>query len=172
MAIAPALSTTPPLTADVSLRGRQNQVPGNVSSTLSSSATEALIPDASDKKREHAEGTHPRPGGSGLPPKEAPARLHVCVLSHFSRVQLCVTVLSQPVRLLCPRDCPGKNPGVEAALLQGIFLTQGSNLRLSRLPHWLAGSLPLALPPRGKIQGSPKSVETLLLSKTEMFLKT
>ena len=28
------------------------------------------------------------------------------------------------------------------ALLQGVFLTQGQNLHLSRLLHWQAGSLP------------------------------
>ena len=34
----------------------------------------------------------------------------------------------QPTRLLCPWDFPGKNTGVGChALLQGIFLTQGSN---------------------------------------------
>ena len=34
----------------------------------------------------------------------------------------------QPARFLCPRDSPGKNTGVDChALLQGIFLTQGSN---------------------------------------------
>ena len=37
----------------------------------------------------------------------------------------------QPARLLCPWDSPGKNTGVGChALLQGIFLTQGSNLYL------------------------------------------
>ena len=30
------------------------------------------------------------------------------------------------------------------ALLQGIFPTQGSNLRLLHLLHWQAGSLPLS----------------------------
>ena len=36
--------------------------------------------------------------------------------------------LSNVRRLLCPRDHPGENPGVGChALLQGIFLTQGSN---------------------------------------------
>ena len=45
----------------------------------------------------------------------------------------------QPVRLLCPWDSPGQNTGVGChALLQGIFLTQGSKLRLSCLPA-LAG---------------------------------
>ena len=44
-------------------------------------------------------------------------------------------------------DSPGKNTGVGChALLQGIFLTQGLNLRLLCLLHWQASSLPLALP--------------------------
>ena len=39
---------------------------------------------------------------------------------------------------------PGKNTGVHSHfLLQGIFLTQGSNLRLLYLLHWQVGSLPL-----------------------------
>ena len=34
----------------------------------------------------------------------------------------------QPARLLCPWDSPGKNTGMDShSLLQGIFLTQGSN---------------------------------------------
>ena len=41
-------------------------------------------------------------------------------------------------------DSPGKNTGVGSlSLLQGIFLTQGSNLHLL---HWSAGSLPPAPP--------------------------
>ena len=44
-------------------------------------------------------------------------------------------------------DSPGKNSGVGCpALLQGIFPAQGSNLRLLRLLHWQAGSLPLTPP--------------------------
>ena len=36
--------------------------------------------------------------------------------------------LGRSLRLLCPRDSPGKNTGVGChALLQGIFLTQGLN---------------------------------------------
>ena len=58
---------------------------------------------------------------------------HVCV---------CVCVCSlmpisldphglQPTRLLCPQDSPGKNTEVGCpSLLQGIFLTQASNLQL------------------------------------------
>ena len=37
----------------------------------------------------------------------------------------------QPAGLLCPWNSPGKNTGVSKySLLQGIFLTQGSNLGL------------------------------------------
>ena len=49
--------------------------------------------------------------------------------------------------LLCPWDSPGKNTGVGChALLQGIFLTQGSKLHLLCLLHWQVGSLPLVPP--------------------------
>ena len=52
--------------------------------------------------------------------------------------------------LLCPWDSPGKNTGVGCNfLLQGIFLTQGSNLSLL---HWQVDSLPLSH------QGSPSFV--------------
>ena len=46
-----------------------------------------------------------------------------------------------PSRFLCPWNFPGKNTGVGCHfLLQGIFLTQGSN---SLLLHWQVDSLPL-----------------------------
>ena len=49
----------------------------------------------------------------------------------------------QPARLLCPWGSPGKSTGVGCRfLLQGIFLTQGSNLHLLRLLHWQVGSEP------------------------------
>ena len=45
--------------------------------------------------------------------------------------QACLTLWPhglKPARLLCPWDSPGKNTGVGChALLQGLFLTQGSN---------------------------------------------
>ena len=64
------------------------------------------------------------------------------MLSHFIHLQLWSGL--QPARLPCPWDSPGKNTGVGChALLQGIFLTQGSNRHLLRLPHWQAGSVPL-----------------------------
>ena len=53
----------------------------------------------------------------------------------------------QPIRLICPWDTPGKNFGVGCHfLLQGIFLTQGSNPHHLCLLHWQAGSL-LLVPP-------------------------
>ena len=54
---------------------------------------------------------------------------------------------TEPARLLCSWDSPGKNTGVDChALLQGIFPTQGSNLHFLHPLHWQAGSLPLAPP--------------------------
>ena len=50
-----------------------------------------------------------------------------------------------PTRLLCPWGLPGKNIGVGCrALLQGIFLTQGSNLSLLHLLQWQEDFLPLS----------------------------
>ena len=60
----------------------------------------------------------------------------------------CVRLFSIPWSVACQAplwDSPGKNTGVGCySLLQGIFLTQGLNLRLLHLLHWQAGSLPLA----------------------------
>ena len=81
----------------------------------------------------------------------------VCVLSHFSRVWLC-----DPMDYVaCQWNSPGKNIGVGChALLQGIFLTQGSNLCLLYLLHWQMGPLLGPIAPSGKPitwkgQGSP-----------------
>ena len=42
----------------------------------------------------------------------------------------------QPARLLCPWDTPGMNTGVGChALLQGVFLTQGSNPSLLQVSY-------------------------------------
>ena len=67
-----------------------------------------------------------------------------CAQSLQSRLTLRLYGLQPTSGLLCPWDSPGKNTGVGCRdLLQGIFLTQGSNLCLLR---WLAGSLPLVQP--------------------------
>ena len=43
-----------------------------------------------------------------------------------------------PVRLLCPRNYPGKNIGLDThSLLQGIFPTQGLNLGLLHCRQFL-----------------------------------
>ena len=63
-------------------------------------------------------------------------------------LQSCLTLCNttdSPARVFCPWDSPGKNTRMDChALLQGIFLTQGSNPRLLYLLYWQAGSLPLA----------------------------
>ena len=51
-----------------------------------------------------------------------------CVLSHFSRVQLFLTLWTVAWQAPLSMGSPGKNPGVGCrALLQGIFLTQWLN---------------------------------------------
>ena len=78
----------------------------------------------------------------------SPETIHgesICV-----RPQSCPTLWLhglQLTRILCPRKFPGKNTGVGChALLQGLFLTQGSNSSLLYLLNWQADSLPLAPP--------------------------
>ena len=59
------------------------------------------------------------------------------VLSHFSHVQLLMTPWIVALRRLCPWDSLGKNTGVCChTLLQGIFMTHGSNPRFLCLLHW------------------------------------
>ena len=54
-----------------------------------------------------------------------------CMLNHFSLVWLCATVWTVAHQAPLSMGFPGKNTGVGChALLQGIFLTQGLNLRL------------------------------------------
>ena len=84
-------------------------------------------------------------------------RLNTCVPGSYSfgsRIHDCLvaSVMSNslrpyglwPARLLCPWNSPGKNTRVGCHfLLQGIFLTQGSNPRLLHVLHWQEDSLPL-----------------------------
>ena len=64
---------------------------------------------------------------------------------HVHAVASVVPISLQPYGLyLCPWDFPSKNTGVGChILLQGTFLTQGSNPCLSCLLHWQVGSVPL-----------------------------
>ena len=51
----------------------------------------------------------------------------------------------QPAKLLCPWDFPGKNTRMGCRfIIQGIFLTQGSNPSLLNLLHWRVDTLPLS----------------------------
>ena len=74
----------------------------------------------------------------------------------------------QPIRLLCPRDFPGKSTGVGSHfLLQGIFLTQGSNLALL---HWQTDSLVSETPEKPK-KNLWSSIKRLLLVTKNRYLK-
>ena len=65
----------------------------------------------------------------------------------LSRVQLFATPWTVAHRAPLSTEFSGKNTGVGCHfLLQGIFLTQGSNLRLLHPLHWQVVSLPLAPP--------------------------
>ena len=67
--------------------------------------------------------------------------VHMYMLSCFSCVQLFATlwtVAHHTPLSSCPWDSPGKSPEMGCyAHLQGIFPTQGSNLHLLCLLHWL-----------------------------------
>ena len=68
--------------------------------------------------------------------------MHACMGAKL--LQFCLTLcnLMEPARLLCPWESLNKNTGVGChALLQEIFLTQGSNFYLLHLLHWQMGSL-------------------------------
>ena len=82
-------------------------------------------------------------------------RMIACILPHVVCYHLvaksCLPLLWPhglwPAGLLCPWDIPGKNPGAGCHfLLQGIFPTQESNLRLLRgrqiLYHWATWKAP------------------------------
>ena len=68
----------------------------------------------------------------------------VCVLIHLVMTNSLRRHGLSPVRLLCPKDFPGKITGMSGHfLLHGIFLTQGCNPCLLCLLHWSVDSLPL-----------------------------
>ena len=78
--------------------------------------------------------------------------MHACILSRFSHVQLSDLIDHSPPGSSVHGMLQARILGVGChALLQGIFPTQGSNLRLLRLLHRQVGSLPLV--PPGKPEG-------------------
>ena len=68
--------------------------------------------------------------------------VRVCVCACvFKSLQSCLTLCNPWTVTLCLWDSPGKNTGVDCRfLLQGIFLTQGSNSSLFDLLRWQVGS--------------------------------
>ena len=88
----------------------------------------------------------------------------ICMLNHFSSVWHFLTPWTVVLQASCPWDSPSKNTGVGChALLQGIFMTQESNLVLLGLLHWQVSSLPLAPP------GKP-IIAIQLLSHVQLFV--
>ena len=88
---------------------------------------------------------------------------YCAMLSHLV-VSVCNSINYSFPGFSVHRDSPGKNIGVGChALLQGIFLTQGSNPSLLYLLHWQAGSLPLIPPgkPPNNIQGKKSYLKSL-----------
>ena len=80
---------------------------------------------------------------------------------------LCDPMDGSPPGSLCPWESPGKNTGVGChTLLQGLFLTQGSNPHLLYLLHWQTCSLLLAPP------GKPESVVSWTETTTVPFVST
>ena len=73
--------------------------------------------------------------------------LYTHILSCFSRFGLCDPMDCSQLKSLCSWDSPGKNSGVGChALLQRIFLIQGSNPCLLCLLNWQVDSLSLVPP--------------------------
>ena len=83
----------------------------------------------------------------------------VCVLSHFSCVQLFVTLLTVA---LYPWDFPGKNTGAGCH-----FLVQRLNPGLSHLLHWQAGCLSLV--PPGKLSALDTKNENTSFIETNAY---
>ena len=87
--------------------------------------------------------------------------VHMCVLSCFSHFWLCVTLWTQPARILCPWDSPGKeywsglpfpslgdlpNPGIELTYLASpalaeVFFTTGTTWEAISFKYLLSNFL-------------------------------
>ena len=88
-----------------------------------------------------------QPKESGWADTECILDICVCMLSHFSHVQLFATL--QTVAHQAPLSMRFSRQEYWSGLpcsLQGITLIQGSNPLLLCLLHWQAGSSPLAPP--------------------------
>ena len=93
----------------------------------------------------------------------------VCVCWALSRAQLFVTPWTVPTKLLCPWNSPDKNTGMGCHfLLQGIFLTQGSN----QLSCTEADSLPSEPPGKcPKLKTSKSKISEAKLRKSRLSVQ-
>ena len=107
----------------------------------------SLEKDPSTGKHQMRPQPHPRPWIQSWRDPSPPPGSSSGAKSLWPRPTLWDPVDCSPIGFICPRASPGKNAGMPCcALLQGIFLTQGSNLHLLSLLHWQAGSWPWAEP--------------------------
>ena len=100
---------------------------------------------------------------------------HLVPLSSTDAKKVKVTQLSPTLcdpmvpRLLCPWNSPGKNTGVGChVLLQGIFLTQGSNPGSPVLP---ADSLPSEPPAKPSIDASVRQLSLATFTSLSSSLR-
>ena len=103
----------------------------------------------------------------------------MCVLNCFSRVQLFATPWTVARQTALSRDSPGKNTGVGCqALLQGIFLTQGSRVwgdpigfRVQCLNHSAITALNNFKPSEksAKHQAQNHKLDTFYLMREELY---
>ena len=92
-------------------------------------------------------------------------RICVCMLSHFSRIQLCVTPCTIAHQALLSMGFSSKSTRVSCHfLLQGIFPTEGWNPSILCPLHWQVGSLPLAPPGNFRMKWSEAKVTQLCLT--------
>ena len=92
----------------------------------------------------------------------------LCMLRYFSLIDSLQPYELQPARLLCPCNFSGKNTRMGCHVLQGIFLTQGSNSHHLHLLHWQMSSKNLPLVPPGKSPIKRKYINTVsTLSRVE-----
>ena len=98
--------------------------PGSIRCRYGNSEADHLYPPPESPERNPNEE-------EALNEPEQMSLVHACELSHSVVSASLQSHGLQPARILCPWDSPGRNTGVGCHfLLQGIFPTQGSSLRL------------------------------------------
>ena len=97
-----------------------------------------------------------------------PSSWHVCVLSHFSCVQLCNPIDCSPPGSSVHRILQARTlEWVTISSSRGIFPTQGSNPSLSHLLHWQADSLSLVPPGKPFMVADENLIFSVAQTKTQ-----